>query len=424
MHILLRFIYIVVSYLLIPVILLYLFWKGFGNPDYRRRIPERFGFYRLAAARDVVWVHAASVGEVQAAAALINALLERYPQATLLVTTITPTGSDRVRALFGERVMHCYAPFDLHWPVKAFFNRFAPRVAIIMETELWPNLYRECGARNVPLVLASARLSEKSVSGYRKLAALFRKTLSHDIVIAAQTQLDADRFIDIGANPERVQVTGNIKYDFELAPGVREQGQELRQRQAPGRPVWVAASTHADEEQICLAAQHLVLKQQPDALLLLVPRHPERFDGIAALIESDGLDFVRRSGGEACSADTRVMLGDTMGELMVFYAASDVAFVGGSLANIGGHNLLEPAALELPIVSGPHTYNAPDIARLLDEGGALLTVTDEVTLARAVLELFEQPDERSRRGKNAAALIEENRGALERVLKLIQPLLA
>jgi 3-deoxy-D-manno-octulosonic-acid transferase len=424
MHILLRFLYIVLSYLLIPLLLLHLFYKGFGNRDYWRRIPERFGWFSGAGYSRTIWVHAVSVGEVQAAAPLINSLLELYPERTLLVTTTTPTGSDRVRALFGDTVAHCYAPFDLAWPVKRFFNWCDPQIAIILETELWPNLYHECGAREVPLVLASARVSEKSVGRYRMLVSLFSKTLSHGIVIAAQTQVDADRFVSMGAPRERAHVTGNIKFDFQLTAGVEEAGRAFRQQHAADRPVWVAASTHANEEEISLEAHRRVMETIPDALLILVPRHPERFDGIAALIDKQGMAFVRRSTGRICDKDSEVLLGDTMGELMTFYSAADVAFVGGSLVKVGGHNLLEPAALRLPMIVGPHTYNAPDIAELLRSGGALTTVIDSYTLADAVVRLLEDPDERARQGNDAAALIDRNRGALDRLLDLLKPLLA
>ena len=303
MHLLLRFIYIVVSYLLTPLILLHLFYKGFGNRAYWRRNGERFGFFGVPPQPGVIWLHAVSVGEVQAAAPLVRALLKSHPERPLVLTTTTPTGSDRVRALFGERVVHCYAPFDLAWPVKRFFDWCNPTIAIILETELWPNLYHECGQRKVPLVLASARLSAKSIGRYRLLVSLFRETLSNGIVIAAQTNADAERFLSLGANPARTRVTGNIKFDFELPPGIHEQGAELREKYAGARPVWVAASTHAGEEEQVLAAHRAIQKSVPDALLILVPRHPERFDSIATLLERQGFDFVRRSSGRAGALD-------------------------------------------------------------------------------------------------------------------------
>ncbi len=424
MHYILRIIYIVITYLLVPVVLLHLLWKGFGNPAYWQRIGERFGFYALDAGTDVIWLHAVSVGEVQAAAPLIRQLLERYPQHTLLVTTTTPTGSDRLRALFGNRVAHCYAPLDIGFAVKSFFRRFRPRAAIIMETELWPNLFRQCGDRKVPLILASARLSPRSINRYRALVSLFKDTLSHGVVIAAQTPADADRFLSLGVAPERTHVTGNIKFDFELPAGITEQGAELRSECGADRPVWIAASTHAGEEEVALAAHRRVRERFADALLVLVPRHPERFDGIANLISNRDFGFVRRSHGAPCDAECAVLLGDTMGELMLFYAAADVAFVGGSIAKIGGHNLLEPAALKLPFITGPHTFNAVDIAALFQENGIAPVVHNAEELAAEVVTLFENPPERARRGALAKELIDDSGGALARLLRLLEPLLA
>ncbi len=423
MSYILRFFYVLISYLLVPFLLLHLFYKGLGNRDYWGRIGERFGFFPQRDLAHVVWLHAVSVGEVQAAAPLVQALLDRFPDKTVVVTTMTPTGSDRVRSLFGDRVVHCYAPFDLDWPVKRFFSWCRPQIAIILETELWPNLYHECGTRDVPLVLASARVSKKSAGRYRYLVSLFEKTLSHGIVIAAQTPVDAERFVSIGANADRAYVTGNIKFDFTLPEGVEEEGRQLRVQHAGDRPVWIAASTHAGEEEIALEAHRKVQAEFPDALLILVPRHPERFDGVAALIDKQGFSYLRRSSGESCSSETAVLLVDSMGELMNFYAASDVACVGGSLVKIGGHNLLEPASLRLPIVTGPFTYNAPDIAELLQTGGAATVATDAAGLAAEVQLLFGNPELGKRRGVDGAALIEQNRGALARLLELLFPLI-
>jgi len=423
MHIILRIIYLILSYLLTPLILLHLFYKGFGNPDYWKRNGERFGFYPGSVPDGAIWVHAVSVGEVQAAAALVRELLQRYPDKPLVLTTTTPTGADRVHALFGEQVIHRYAPFDLAWPVKRFFDWCRPEIAIILETEMWPNLYHECGHRKVPLVLASARVSPKSINRYRALVSLFKETLSHGIVIAAQTKADAERFLLLGANPERTHVTGNIKFDFDFPEGIAELGAELRAAYAANKPVWVAASTHANEEEIVLQAQRIIQEKFPDALLILVPRHPERFDGVASLVDKQAFRFVRRSTGRVSGPDTEVLLGDTMGELMTFYAASDVAFVAGSLVKIGGHNLLEPAALRLPIITGPYTYNAADIAELFQRDGVAVVVQDAPELAAAVCKLFADPIERERLGNRAEALTEQSRGALARLLALLEPLL-
>ena len=423
MTFLLRILYNLATVLLIPFVLLHLFWKGVGNRNYWRRIDERFGRYRGPREIGVIWIHAVSVGEVQAAAPLIRAMLDRESAPRVLVTTTTPTGSDRLRSLFGDEVLHCYAPLDLPWAVYYFFNYWQPRIAIIMETELWPNLFRQCGARRVPLVLASARVSPKSIGRYRALVSLFKDTLSHGVVIAAQTEADAERFRSLGVAAKRTHVTGNIKFDFRLADGIEAQGVALRESQFGSRPVWVAASTHSGEEEVMLDAHAAVRQQYPDALLVLVPRHPERFDGVASLVRNRGFDFVRRSRDEVCTDATEVLLGDTMGELMVFYAAADVAFVGGSIAKIGGHNLLEPAALECPFITGPHTYNALDIADLFHDRGVAPIVHDARELAGAVNALLADAEKRRRYGAVAKQLIDENRGTLGRLLRLLEPLL-
>ncbi|MEZ5562353.1 MAG: lipid IV(A) 3-deoxy-D-manno-octulosonic acid transferase [Gammaproteobacteria bacterium] len=418
----LRIAYIVLSYLLIPLLLIHLYWRSLSAPAYRQRIGERFGFGLVRMPRPSIWVHAVSVGEVQAAAPLVRALLRRYPGVPLVLTTMTPTGSERVRLLFGDTVVHSYVPYDLAAAVRRFFDRARPSLAIIMETELWPNLYHECGQRQVPLVLASARISARSLGRYRRLLPLFRDTLANGIVIAAQTPADAERFRALGANPAHTHVTGNIKFDFELPHDVLHAGRALRKLQAPERPVWVAASTHEGEETILLAAHALVRQQHPQAMLLLVPRHPERFAEVAALIEGSGLGHVTRSSAAVADQRVTVFLGDTMGELMTFYAAADVAFVGGSLSAIGGHNLLEPASLGMPVITGPHNENAADICALLVACGAASVVSDAAGVAAEVCRLFSDPAERQRRGAAGQAAIADNSGALERLLRLIDPL--
>ena len=419
----LRIVYVVITYLTVPLLLVHLFWRGFSVPDYRRRIGERFGFGMPALARPSIWVHAVSVGEVQAAAPLVRALLKRHPGVPLVLTTMTPTGSERVRALFGDTVVHSYVPYDLAAAVRHFFDWAQPMLAIIMETELWPNLFHECGQRRVPLVLASARVSLRSVRHYRRLISLFRDTLSNGVVIAAQTPADAERFRSLGASPVRTHITGNIKFDFELPAGIAAGGRALRDEQARNRPVWIAASTHEGEETAVLEAHARILEQHPAALLLLVPRHPERFAQVAALLESRGIAYVTRSSRSTATPATRVFLGDSMGELTTFYAAADVAFVGGSLVRIGGHNLLEPLALGVPVVTGPHNENAADIAEMLVDCGAALVVPDWAGLAAEVNWLFGDETERHRRGSAGTEAIRGNRGALDRLLALVDPLI-
>lgn len=419
-----RLAYVVLSWLLYPVFVGHLLWRSFSQPGYRQRLGERFGFGFARLDRPSIWIHAVSVGEVTAAAPLVRTLRQRFPDTPLVVTTMTPTGSQRARELFGAAVIHSYMPYDAPGSVRRFFNWARPELAVILETEIWPNLYHECGHRDVPLVMASARVSVKSTRGYRILFGLIRDSLAHGIVIGAQSEADAERFRSLGANPARTHVTGNIKFDFELPRAVAEAGRQLRLQQAPDRPVWIGASTHQDEEQVLVEAHRRVLERYPEALLVLVPRHPERFGAVAGLLQRAGMATVTRSSGESCRPETRVFLGDSMGELTMFYAAADVAFVGGSLVRVGGHNLLEPAALGLPSITGPYNFNAPDIADLLIEQGATSVARDAREIAAEVLRLLADPADRRRRGELAREALESNRGAVNRLLALVEPLAA
>src|SRR5690606_37318021 len=334
----------------------------------------------------------------------------------LLITTVTPTGAARVANIFGSSVHHCYIPFETPNAVKNFFDAVQPKIALIMETEIWPNLYHQCGARKIPLVLVSARISPKSVESYRKLLPLFRETLSHGIVIAAQSETDAERFRSLGARPERTRVTGNIKFDIEVPDDLVERGREFRKRYLGERPAWIAASTHHKEEEQVLEAHRQVLEQVADALLILVPRHPERFDSVRQLLERQDIGYVSRTSASEVDAGSSVFLGDTMGEVPLFYAASDVAFVGGTLVPVGGHNLLEPAALALPVVTGPHLFNTQDIADMFVNIGALTKVADLDQLAVAVTRLLQDEATAHRLGKLGRDVVQRNRGALGRLL--------
>jgi 3-deoxy-D-manno-octulosonic-acid transferase len=423
----LRYLYVLAVYLAAPLVSLMMLCRGFRDRSYWRNFGERFGFGE-ALPPGSVWIHAVSVGEVQASAALVTTLRERYPAIPVLVTTLTPTGATRAKSLFKDLAQVRYIPFDLPGAVRRFFNRVQPRLAVIFETELWPNLYHQCGRRRIPLVLASARISPRSVSRYRKLGSLFRDALSSGVVVAAQGEGDADRFKSLGSDPYRTHVTGNIKFDFSVPFDMDERGRELRQFYAAARPMWVAGSTHAGEEEIVLEAQRIVRGSHPRALLVLVPRHPPRFEEVAHELERAGVRFARRSQrlGEragAVSASAEVLLVDTLGELLDFYAASDVAFVGGSLVPIGGHNLLEPAALGLPILTGPYTDNSADIANLLIARGAAEVVHDAQELGRRVSMLLSDPDERQQIGEQGRSCVDSNRGALGKLLGLIEPLL-
>lgn len=417
-----RFFYGAAAYLLVPVVAGVMLWRGWRERGYWENFSQRFGFGR-ALASPSIWVHAVSVGEVQAAAALVLNLAARYPAIPLVVTTATPAGAQRARALFDERVDVRFVPFDLPGAAQRFLERVRPRLAVIFETELWPNLYHECRTHRVPLILASARLSPRSVRRYRRLFGLFADTLAQGVVIAAQAPADAERFRAVGAPAAHTHVTGNLKFDFTVPAQARARGRQLRAYHAPNRAVWVAGSTHAVEEEILLDAQRRLQLLHPDALLVLVPRHPPRFAGVAAWLGREGVPYVRVSQHIPCNQDTAVLLVDSLGELLDFYAAGDVAFVGGTLVPIGGHNLLEPAALGLPILCGPHYSNSEDVAQLLMARGALEVVHDAAELAQRLAALLADAKERARRGELARAVLEENRGALEKLLRLVDPVL-
>jgi 3-deoxy-D-manno-octulosonic-acid transferase len=418
-----RFLYTLFAYLLAPVFCAVMFFRGLRDRRYWANFGERFG-RGPTVEKPSIWVHAVSVGEVQACAVLVRCLHDRYPGIPIVVTTLTATGAERARALLGDRATVRYMPLDLPGSVHRFFDRARPRIAVIFETELWPNLYHECGRRRVPLVLASARLSPKAMGKYTRFLTLFRQALSNDVVIAAQGESDAARFRELGANPDRTHVTGNLKFDFALPPDVTTKGHELREHYAAGRLVWVAGSTHGDgEEEAVLAAHKHVRAVHPNALLVLVPRHRQRFGDVGAWLEKQNIRIIRRSSPAARTRDLEVLLVDTLGELLDFYAMGDVAFVGGSLVPIGGHNLLEPAALGIPVLTGPHNHNGADIAKILIEAGAAVVVKDAAELGERVATLLSSPAERDRMGAAGRAAVEGNRGALEKLLGLIDPLL-
>jgi 3-deoxy-D-manno-octulosonic-acid transferase len=355
------------------------------------------------------------MGEVQAGAALVGQLLARYPTHHIVMTTMTTTGAARVRSLFAERVTHCYLPYDVPFAVRGFLDRAQPQLAVILETELWPNLLSACRRRQIPVLIASARISLRTANTYRRLAGLFRHALA-GVTVAAQTQDDAERFKALGAAD--VQVNGNIKFDIEIPEQVRRAGADLR-AQFASRLVWVAGSTHGGEEAAAIAAHRRLLEQRRDALLILVPRHPQRFDEVRGLLGKSGLQFVTRSSGAAVTREVTILLVDTMGELLHFYAAADVAFVGGTLVPIGGHNLLEPAALGVPTLCGPYVSNAQDVADRLINAGAVMQVHSGTELSVALLKLHANEELRARTGRSALQAIGENRGALSRLMQLI-----
>ena len=419
-HRAIRGLYSLVIRVALPISLYYLIWRGLRQREYFDRWSERFALYRGEGLDGSLWVHAVSVGEVNVAAPLVAALRERMPGRTILVTTTTPTGSARVRALWGDTVRHVYLPYDLPGAVRNFLDHFQPQLALVMETEIWPNLFKELKTRGVPLVIANARLSERSLRGYRPIARLLRGALAGVDVIAAQSDADARRYRKLGAPESAIKVTGNLKYDLPLPEGVVEQGGRWRETWGD-RPVWIAASTHPDEEDTVRQAHRLLQAQFPRALLLWAPRHPERFAAVAADATRAGFKVASRRIEGLPRVDTDIFVVDTLGELMSFFAASDIAFVGGSLQEIGGHNVLEPAALGIPALVGPHTFNFQDITDVLIAVGAVQRVEDAASLARKLGEQFRHPAERIRRGDAGRSRIAAERGALARTLQLLEP---
>lgn len=423
---LLRVSYSVTLHLLLPLVLLRLLWLGWKTPGYRQRWRERFGLVRRQRGSEpVLLLHAVSVGEVLAAKPLLHRIQASYPAYRIVVTTTTPTGAMTVRQNFGDSVEHLYFPYDLPLAVATFLDRVAPRVVMVMETEIWPNFFAACRRRGIPLALVNARLSARSAARYARIARLARVTLHASTLIAAQSAADARRFADLGAAPGKVTVCGNLKYDVHLPPSVREQGVALRQAFSSSRAVWIAASTHEGEEQAALDAYADVVRSQPRCLLIIAPRHPERFDRVEQLCRRAGRSTARRTRMQTVPGDrVEVFLLDTLGELAMFYACADVAFVGGSLVRHGGHNLLEPAALGLPLISGPHLYNFTEIAERLAVVGALQTVPDAQQLAAAVSGLLQDANRRHAAGERARQVYLDNQGSADQLLLRLQPLLA
>lgn len=425
-----RSLYTLLFHLGLPLLAGRLAWRSWRAPAYAKRVGERFALGLPPLKPGGIWLHAVSVGESIAAAPLVRELLQRYPDLPITITCMTPTGSERIQALFGSseflgRVQHCYLPYDLPWAAARFLDQVQPRLAVIMETELWPNHIHQCAKRGIPVALANARLSERSARGYARFAKLSAPMLAELSLIAVQTAVEAERFRSLGARPECVEVTGSIKFDLRIEPELLQRAAALRKQwQAESRPIWIAASTHAGEDEIVLTAHRQLLELWPEALLLLVPRHPERFAAVFELCRQQGFSLRRRSTGEPVTAGDQVLLGDTMGELLLLYAVADSAFVGGSLLANGGHNLLEPAALGKPVLSGPYLFNFLEIAAQLREAGALLEVVDAKALADGVATLWREPAEAAKMRAAGLAVMQANQGALARLVAGLARLLA
>jgi len=414
-----RILYSLLVALSIPFVLLYFAVRGLRDRAYLARWGERLGFVQSAKNTGGILLHAASVGEYNAASSLIKALLKRYPDLPITITTLTPTGSAKVVHDLGDKVFHCFIPLDVPAAVKRFLNLINPELIVIMETELWPNLYLESHRRGIPLLIANARLSATSVKRYQYFPRLTREILQPVTWIGAQSGVDAARLIQCGAKPQRTAVTGNLKFDQQLPASLMEQGSVLRSAWNPTRPVLVAGSTHKEDENVILPAFAQLLKNIPDALLILVPRHPERFTRAAQSARAEGLSVELLSEAETCSEHTQCFVIDAMGQLMRYYSSADVAFVGGSMGTQGGHNVLEPAALGKPVLVGPNTDNAGEIVAELIGCGAAIRVNSCQDFRQSAEKLLTDGPLRDQMGQAGLALIEKNKGALDLTLDAI-----
>lgn len=416
-----RLIYTVIHYLAMPFVLIRLLWRSRHTAGYRKRWSERFGYITPITQGYSIWIHAVSVGETLAAIPLVKSLIQRYsPHFHIIVTTTTPTGSALVTKYLHNQVMHVYSPFDVPTVVSRFLRRSRIKLCVIMETELWPNLLTICNKQQIPIILANARLSERSSLRYQLIPGLTKHMLSTYHVVAAQGVLDGERYLQLGLDPKKLVISGNIKFDLKIPDELIQQGKEIRKHIGQDRRVLIAASTHDGEESIILNAFQKIRQEIPHLFLILAPRHPDRFQKVTDLCRQTQFKTCTRSQQEPINQDSDILLVDTIGELQMIYAAADIAFVGGSLVPVGGHNLIEPAALGLPILTGPNLHNFTEISKLLQNAGAAQIVTDASSIADSVIALCSAKELREKIGKCAKETIEANRGALQKHLECIE----
>lgn len=414
-----RSLYSFLFYCSIPLVISRLWWRSLKNPAYRQRIFERFGFYQKNYQQNVVWFHAVSVGESEALFPLIRLIQTRQPQISILITTTTPTGSARVQTVLGDSVQHVYLPYDLPDVVARFLKTFKPKMAVIVETEIWANLFHACEKNQIPLYLINARLSEKSVRGYQKIPTLVLPALNAITKIATQTENDKNRFIQIGANPENVENLGNIKFDVAIDDGIFKQAQNLKTQLFQNRFVFIAASTHDGEEALLFDAYKNLKKHIPELLLAIAPRHPERFAVVENLAKDANLKTITRTSNQNCENTIDVFLIDTLGELKLFYAISDIAFVGGSFVSVGGHNVLEPAAVGVPVLFGLEMRNFALIAEKMLAENATIQCKNVSELENKIIELYNQSELRNLLITNAKNFVVKNQGATEMIYQLL-----
>lgn len=419
-----RFLYSAVLFILFPLVILRLLILSLRNPDYRKRIKERLGLVSLQNVNSpLLWIHAVSVGEVQAAKPLVNRLQTECPEYHILITTTTPTGAKTVERQFGHTVIHRYIPYDLPFAVKHFLSLIKPVILIVMETEIWPNLFFYCSERKIPVILANARLSEKSHNKYKRLPEFTRDTLLKVSYVLARGNSDAEHFADLGVDSKNIMVMGNLKFDIKFPESLREQAAVVRRYLSVNRPILIAASTHEGEERILFDVFKEVLEQHSDCFLIIAPRHPERSQTIMDLSAKYGLKTIRKSEGQSPTEDIQVFILDTLGELPVYYAASDVAFIGGSLVPVGGHNMLEPASLGIPVITGPYYFNFDEVARLLEENNAAWIIHNKNQLIKQINLLLSDANLRHSAGEKGKKLVESNRGNVDKLIDILKPYL-
>ncbi|MFZ5524729.1 MAG: lipid IV(A) 3-deoxy-D-manno-octulosonic acid transferase [Pseudomonadota bacterium] len=406
-------------WLLLPYVVFRLLWRARKQPDYLHHIGERFGFYSLPNDKPVIWLHAVSVGETRATQSLVIRLRDTYPNHQILLTHTTPTGRNAGEQLYGDSVLRVYLPYDYPFAINKFLRYFRPQLGILMETEIWFNLIHACHASSMPLVLLNARMSEKSAAGYTRFARLSRNALGELTAIAAQTSEDAARLTMLGG--KEISVMGNLKFDIEPPAAMVELGKQLRERFGAVRKIFLAASTREGEESLILDALEKI--HVSGLLLVIVPRHPQRFVDVGNLLEKRGIAFQRRSEDRVVAEDVQVVLGDSMGEMFAYYAAADIAFIGGSLLPFGGQNLIEACAVGTPVLVGPYTYNFADVTRLAVKAGAALQVQDNSGLTVAIQNLFRNPDALLEMRRRCDGFVRSNRGATDRSMQLVMTIL-
>lgn len=423
-----RFLYSVVLYLLAPMLFCKLTVRIFKDKKYLDRLVQRFG-YGLASLEATeqsqealrVWIHAVSVGEVNAAVPLVKKIKENFPDSAIILTTMTPTGAVQANNALAGDIRHCYLAYDYPGSVQRFLRTIQPSIAIFMETEIWPNYLAACGKKQIPTILANSRLSEKSYRGYRHFRRLIASSLSRVDEIAAQAQMDAGRLLNLGAKNDAMHITGNIKFDLVVSDDIKQRALTLRSRLGTQRPIWIAGSTHSSEEAKVLEAHAEIKRGCPAVLLILVPRHPERAAEVCKLCARNDLQtiFLSELNGDLAK-DADIVIGDKIGQLPMLISSSDVAFIGGSLVPVGGHNILEACAVSVPVIFGPHMFNFQKIADQVLARGAGLQVDDQGELAETASKLLNDPTLRQRYGSAGKRFVEDNQGAVERIYKLVE----